>query len=356
MRRIYFVRHGTPDFPGGKRMCIGTTDIPLSNFGKLQAYLAGVELNLHGIGAVFTSPLSRAAQTAELIRPLPKVIPGLAEMHAGIWDGYSFEEIKEKWPELYHDRGINPNTEIPGSEDVHEGQKRFANAVDEALSKSSGDIVIVAHATVIQSFICKAEGCSPKLGRNYSPIPYGSYSVIRADDMKLETLGKLPDVKLSEDVCLGLLNAAAVTDDIRSHCIRVSEKTAEITDALDKAGVRLNKELAVNSALLHDIARTEKCHDMVGAEWLAQLGYPAEAEIVRQHHDISFENLNEAAIVHIADKCIKGVNEVSLETRFSASAEKCLTEEAIAAHGKKYLTACKIRKTIHSVCGREIIQ
>lgn len=357
MRRIYFVRHGMPDFPGEKRMCIGTTDIPLSNLGRLQSYLVGVELNQHGIGVVFTSPLRRAVQTAEYISPLPKEISDLAEMYAGIWDGYSFEDIKEKWPELYRERGKDPNIEIPGSEDVREGQIRFACAVNEALSISNGDIAIVAHATVIQSFICKAEGVSPKLGRNYSPIPYGSYSVVQVDDdLTLETLGKLPDVKLSEDVCLGLLNAAGVTEEIRSHCIRVSEKTAEITDALDKVGVKLNKELAVNSALLHDIARTEKCHDIVGAEWLVQLGYPEESRIVRQHHIISFEDLDEAVVVHIADKCIKGVNEVSIETRFNASAEKCLTDEAVASHREKYLMACKIKEAINSVCRKEIIR
>ena len=29
MKRVYLIRHGLPDFPGGKRMCIGSTDIPM---------------------------------------------------------------------------------------------------------------------------------------------------------------------------------------------------------------------------------------------------------------------------------------------------------------------------------------
>ena len=29
MKKVYLIRHALPDFPGGKRMCIGTTDLPL---------------------------------------------------------------------------------------------------------------------------------------------------------------------------------------------------------------------------------------------------------------------------------------------------------------------------------------
>ena len=29
MKRVYLIRHGLPDFPGGRGMCIGTTDIPM---------------------------------------------------------------------------------------------------------------------------------------------------------------------------------------------------------------------------------------------------------------------------------------------------------------------------------------
>ena len=29
MKKVYLIRHALPDFPGGKSMCIGMTDIPL---------------------------------------------------------------------------------------------------------------------------------------------------------------------------------------------------------------------------------------------------------------------------------------------------------------------------------------
>ena len=33
MKRVYLIRHGLPDFPDGKGMCIGTTDIPMGEAG-----------------------------------------------------------------------------------------------------------------------------------------------------------------------------------------------------------------------------------------------------------------------------------------------------------------------------------
>ena len=41
MREIYLIRHGMPDFPGGARMCLGRTDLPLGLRGRLQAALLG---------------------------------------------------------------------------------------------------------------------------------------------------------------------------------------------------------------------------------------------------------------------------------------------------------------------------
>ena len=37
MKKVYLIRHGLPDFPGGKGMCIGTTDIPMGEKGLAQA-------------------------------------------------------------------------------------------------------------------------------------------------------------------------------------------------------------------------------------------------------------------------------------------------------------------------------
>ena len=67
MKRVYLIRHGLPDFPEGKRMCLGHTDLPLSLEGRGQA--EQMAAGLPPVTSVFSSPLSRAVQTAQAIRP-----------------------------------------------------------------------------------------------------------------------------------------------------------------------------------------------------------------------------------------------------------------------------------------------
>ena len=99
MRKIYFIRHGLPHFPGAIGYCLGAADFPLDTLGRLQACQTGYGLKAERL-TVFSSPLKRACDTARHISPEPVVIGDLREMHAGDWDGLSFREIKEKWPEL----------------------------------------------------------------------------------------------------------------------------------------------------------------------------------------------------------------------------------------------------------------
>ena len=105
MRRVYLIRHGEPDFPGGKRMCLGRTDLPLSPVGRMRAAMAGAYLRDAGISAVFSSPLRRAAGTAAHIGAPVSTDAGFAEADYGVWDGLTFEEIRRDYPALYARRG-----------------------------------------------------------------------------------------------------------------------------------------------------------------------------------------------------------------------------------------------------------
>ena len=99
MKKVYLIRHALPDFPGGKRMCIGMTDIPLGEQGFSQS--AKMAARLPPVTAVFSSPLSRAVQTAQAIGMPITILGGLREMYAGEWDGLTFDEIRLKYPDLY---------------------------------------------------------------------------------------------------------------------------------------------------------------------------------------------------------------------------------------------------------------
>ena len=156
MKKVYLIRHGLPDFPDGKGMCIGTTDIPMGEKGFAQA--VQMAKNLPPVTAVFSSPLTRAVQTAQAIGMPITILDGLREMHAGEWDGLTFDEIRARYPALYaarfHDLTIPP----PDAEDHRKALARFKGAMEEAAALSSGDFAVVAHGGIIAQFLQEIAG------------------------------------------------------------------------------------------------------------------------------------------------------------------------------------------------------
>jgi len=346
MRRIYLIRHALPDIPPGKKQCIGRTDVPLGTLGKLQAVRLGEYMKTRPVSGVFCSDLSRAGETACAISQDPIVVFGLREMDAGEWDGLFFDEIRQKWPEIYEKRGTDPNYPIPGAEAMEQGQLRFADAVEAILQKTEGDIAIVAHCTVIQSFLSYVLGTDVKKCREYRldytgictiGYDYGRYSVLN--------INEIPAVSLTDALCEALLTAAGAP---LEHCRNVAETADRIARELMAAGISPNREQIRFGAMLHDIARKEPDHAAIGAQWLKTLGWPEIAEIVRTHHDPDTDEICEKTIVFLADK-------LPVEKRFSRSLLKCTTEAARKAHARRQEAALALKEKINSLCGKELI-
>lgn len=156
MKKVYLIRHGLPDFPGGKGMCIGTTDIPMGEKGRKQA--AEMAKILPPVTAVFSSPLTRAVQTAQAIGLPVAILDDLREMYAGEWDGLTFEEIRQRYPELYAARFHDLTIPLPGAEDHTEGLARFSAAMETAAQASPGDFAVVAHGGIIAQFLQNISG------------------------------------------------------------------------------------------------------------------------------------------------------------------------------------------------------
>jgi HD superfamily phosphohydrolase YqeK len=108
-----------------------------------------------------------------------------------------------------------------------------------------------------------------------------------------------------------------------------------------------NREQLYAAALLHDIARTEPDHAAVGAAWLRTLGYPEEAELIARHHDPESDRFDDAALLFLADKYIQGDQEVTIDERFAASRQRCMTVEAIQAHERRYQAAKRIEEMLN---------
>ena len=352
MRTVYLIRHGHPDFPLNAHVCLGRTDTPLGPLGRMQACLLGEGLRDVGLTAVCASPLTRCRETAAPLGREPILVDALAEQDMGSWDGLDFTEIRERWPDLYAQRAGEPLLVPPGAETLVQVRRRVVPAVKECLQSSGGDIAIVAHASVIQALLAEVLGIPLEESRPLRP-PYGSYAKLRCDRaLYLDEQKLLPQLPLTPDLAEKLLQAADPGERILAHSRAVAAEALRIAQALP---LELDTELLCSAALLHDTARREPEHARLGAAWLRELGYPEAADLVEQHHDFGGEELNEAAILYIADKCIREDRHVSLARRFAGSEERCKTPEAKAAHARRLAAAKRIQARINGLCGRQVI-
>ena len=350
------IRHGEPDFPGGEKMCLGHTDLPLSPLGKLQACCLARALEKESLSAVYCSRLIRSRETAAFLSPAPIVRTGLEEMYAGEWDGLTFSQIRERFSELFRQRGEDPSLEIPGSESRRDGQQRFVRAVETIMAETSGDVAVVAHSTVNQAFFAHVTGTDLN-GATSRRAPYCSYAVYGRDETGFRLLGAdvAPLPPLDEALCRALRRAVELPAGICAHCDAVAERAAAIAGELHRAGVTMDIPLLTRSALLHDLARPFPHHDALAAQWLRALGYEREAALIARHHEPFSGTVDEAAVLTAADQTVREDRVVSLAERFAESRKKCLTPEAWEAHARREAAAQNMKETVNRLCGKEIL-
>lgn len=357
MRKIYLIRHSLPNFPKGRKMCIGTTDVPLGAIGRMQSVLLAEGLKEKEISRVYCSDLSRSVETARYLTDEPRRCSGFREMDCGEWEGLPFDIIRQRWPEIYQLRGEDLAYPIPGAESLEEGQKRFKQALFDAIMESEGDIAVVGHATANKSFLCELLRVEPALHRSI-PMDYASVTTLSYDgDFSIEKQNECFVPELTEEICKELLIAAGTPENVQAHCMAVRKQALRICGALQQAGVKLDEELIGTAAMLHDIARTEREHAKKGGEWLTKTGYPIHGVVVADHHGLhsNREEIDERAVLAIADRCIRESEVVSIEKRFEDSKIKCKTAEAIKMHEDRYRDAVCLKDKINRICGKGII-
>lgn len=162
--QIILVRHGQTEWNRVERFR-GRVDVPLNEAGLAQAEAAGRRIAAEWRpAAVYSSPLSRATQTAEAIaRPLNlpvEMAPGLVDIDYGQWQGRTPDEAREQWPQIV-DRWYNrpPSARIPGGETLAEVQARAMAAVRELSARHPGQtIVLVSHTVVNRAILLGVMG------------------------------------------------------------------------------------------------------------------------------------------------------------------------------------------------------
>ena len=352
MRRIILARHGQPDFPVGAHLCLGRTDLPLSPLGRMQAALLDAELRSLKLKAVFSSPLLRCCRMADAFGQPFVLEEDLIEQDMGCWDGLDFETIKLRFPALYEARGQNPLLVPAGAETLAQVQARAVSALQRCADTCCGDFVVVTHASVIQAILASVLQVPLAESRKLR-LPYGAYTVLLwKDGFHVETEKRSPDPEMTPILAEMLLAAAAPGQRVEAHCRAVAKKAGEIADALP---LTLDRNALICAALLHDVARKERNHATVGADWVETLGYGIEAGLIRQHHDLESNVLDEAAILYLSDKCVQEDKPVSIEERFENSTARCMTAEAKEAHVRRYTAVKALQAKVNTLCGRSVI-
>ena len=164
---LVMVRHGVTDATTGKRFSGGlaSDDPPLNDEGRAQARATGEWLApmASTFDALVASPVRRTRETAEILSGFLdlEIIeePAMAEMEFGSWDGLSFAEVRDQWPDELSSWLGDLDSAPHGGESFRTVEKRVLEGRDRLLETYAGrTTVVVSHVTPIKTLVAHALG------------------------------------------------------------------------------------------------------------------------------------------------------------------------------------------------------
>ncbi|MBX9364132.1 bifunctional RNase H/acid phosphatase [Streptomyces sp. WAC04114] len=164
------LRHGeTPLTPQKRFSGSGGTDPSLSDTGREQAERAAAMLARRGtIQAVVSSPLARTQETAGIVAARlgldVSIDDGLRETDFGAWEGLTFAEVRERYPDDLNAWLASPDAEpTGGGESFAATATRLAATRDKLVAAHAGrTVLLVTHVTPIKTLVRLALGAPPE--------------------------------------------------------------------------------------------------------------------------------------------------------------------------------------------------
>jgi broad specificity phosphatase PhoE len=171
---IHLARHGETDWNRELRWQ-GHSNPPLNERGRRQARALAAALDGTSLTAVYSSDLSRASETAEIVASrldLPVTVdPALREIDVGSWEGVTLAEIEARFPEAvegWERRGAHG---WEGGETHDQMAARVLNAVHSiAAGHESEELLVVTHGGPIRALKALAAGLD--YPRDRRSVPY----------------------------------------------------------------------------------------------------------------------------------------------------------------------------------------
>jgi probable phosphoglycerate mutase len=152
--RVIAIRHGETAWNAQARLQ-GQLDIELNDAGRRQARQVAEALADAGIDALYASDLQRSAQTSQAIAGRCSLTlqldAGLRERHFGVFEGHTWAELDQRWPEAarrWRDRDVDFAPE-DGETLVDFYARSVACAARLAARHPGGTIALVAHGGVL---------------------------------------------------------------------------------------------------------------------------------------------------------------------------------------------------------------
>lgn len=145
-------------------------NVSLSEEGRLQVRNLAQRLSTRTYAAIYSSPLKRAKETAEIIAATRKerlvitAVPELAELDHGVIGGMRNDEIQREYPAQWKEWKQCPLSTKPafpgGQNPIEEMAKAMARLQDISLQHASGErILCVTHGAKIHLIILSVLGC-----------------------------------------------------------------------------------------------------------------------------------------------------------------------------------------------------
>ena len=156
--KLYLTRHGQTDWNTAGRYQ-GQSDTPLNETGLRQAEQIAKRLSKETIHAIYSSDLSRAANTAQSIADFHaleiKKDSRWRELSFGDWEGMTYQEMSASSPELFEAWMKDPLTiSTPNGETLAQLAERVKAAFNEIKREHKDQtVLVVAHSGSLQSLL-----------------------------------------------------------------------------------------------------------------------------------------------------------------------------------------------------------
>ena len=159
LRGVLLARHGETDDNLEPIKVQGFTDTPLNDTGRRQAAELAERLSGAGIRTLWSSDLSRAAETAAIVGAriglTPRLDARLREANRGEWEGSRFIDIARGDPRGYAAwLAAGETFRFPGGESLQEQQDRVLATAEEMHATCELPALAVCHGGSIRVMLC----------------------------------------------------------------------------------------------------------------------------------------------------------------------------------------------------------